>query len=246
MKTRYFNILFLFAGFILNSNAALSEGSKLHFAKPSENRIEVRLENQEPLAALQFTLSATGGIVFQSVSLLGRTNTGGWILSSFKLNDSTMNVVIIRSGYANLDAGTGEIAEAFFEISDEAPVHAISFSRVVASDPHATSIDIDLESIEWNSSAIQPFTLNQNYPNPFNPSTTIPFALSRPARVSLAVYDLAGRQVRKITEGLLESGTHSASWNSTDESGALVPSGIYFVRLMVEDRSEVRKMILTR
>ena len=246
MKPSNTSIIALFAGFLLVSSQAFPADARLSLTNPTESRVEIHLENDRPVAALQFTMNATGAVNFRSVSLVGRMNNGSWVLSSFKLNDSTINVVVIRKDRGDLYPGTGPIAEALFYQSDGSVVHAVSFSRVVVSCANAIGLDVDLDSIEWACSAPQPFTLNQNYPNPFNPNTSIPFTLSQPANVDIIVYDVAGRQIKKIRQGFLDSGEHVATWNSSDESGALVPSGIYFVRLRVGEQYQVRKMILTR
>ena len=104
---------------------------------------------------------------------------------------------------------------------------------------------VEDEPLEWHA-GVPEFTLSQNYPNPFNPTTSIPYTLETTAHVSLTVYDMAGREIRKIAEGLFSAGTYLSTWEGTDNSGSPVPSGIYFVRLQVADRSLVRKMILTR
>ena len=246
MKTLNSIILTLFAGLLLVASEAFAADAKLFLTNLSESRIEIHFENRRLVAALQFTMHASGSVNFRSVSLVGRMNNGAWVLSSFKLNDSTINVVAIRKGREDLHPGTGAIAEGLFELSHGGSVHAISFSRVVASSPNATNLDLDIDSIEWTCAEIQPFTLNQNYPNPFNPNTSIPFTLRQAANVDITVYDIAGRQIKRITEGMLASGGHTVTWDSIDESGAFVPSGVYFIRLRVGDQIQVRKMILTR
>lgn len=65
------------------------------------------------------------------------------------------------------------------------------------------------------------------YPNPFNPSTSIVFELSKGERVTLDVFDVAGRRVERALDTYLEAGAHSIPWNA-DES---LPSGVYIVRV---------------
>ena len=73
--------------------------------------------------------------------------------------------------------------------------------------------------------------LSQNYPNPFNPTTTIRFALPKPDKVILVVYDLLAREVVILRERWLDLGEHEVFWNGNDRFGRPLPSGIYFVRL---------------
>jgi hypothetical protein len=94
--------------------------------------------------------------------------------------------------------------------------------------------------------AAAPFELAQNAPNPFNPVTTIPFELARAGRVTLDVYDVAGRRVRSLADGDLAAGLHQRSWDGRDDAGRAVASGVYFYRLKAAGRSETRRMLLLK
>ncbi len=90
-------------------------------------------------------------------------------------------------------------------------------------------------------------SLNQNYPNPFNPETTIPYALSSDAIVSLTIYNIAGQVVRKLVDGeALAAGQYQAMWDGRSESGASVASGMYFYLFHAGDYVAKRKMVLLR
>lgn len=87
----------------------------------------------------------------------------------------------------------------------------------------------------------------QVLPNPFVVSTAIDFELGRGGPTRLAVYDLAGRQVRLLVDRTLLPGHHRCVWNSRDGTGQVVPSGIYFYRLEVAQRTEAAgRLILAR
>ena len=88
--------------------------------------------------------------------------------------------------------------------------------------------------------------LSQNVPNPFNPVTRIRYELSRTSVVTLSVYDVAGRLVRQLENGLVAPGIYTAVWDGTNENGAAVSSGIYFYRLQAGDFSLTRKMLLLK
>jgi CubicO group peptidase (beta-lactamase class C family) len=81
--------------------------------------------------------------------------------------------------------------------------------------------------------------LTQNHPNPFNPSTTIGYSLSRPDRVTLAIYNMLGRKVATLYDGLQQAGHHRVTWHVADG-----PSGVYFARL--ENDSGVRTIKMVR
>lgn len=89
--------------------------------------------------------------------------------------------------------------------------------------------------------------LLQNYPNPFNPRTTIRYVLSREERVRLAVYDVRGRLVATLRDGLQAAGGHSVRWDGRDGGGGAVGSGLYFYRLTTESgERESKKMIILK
>lgn len=91
------------------------------------------------------------------------------------------------------------------------------------------------------------FGLRPNVPNPFNPQTTVAFSIPREAAASLVVYNPAGRAVRSLLSGeKLGAGAHAVVWDGLDDRGKEAPSGIYFYRLVAEERSETRKMLLLR
>jgi predicted outer membrane repeat protein len=84
-------------------------------------------------------------------------------------------------------------------------------------------------------------TLAGAYPNPFNPATTIAFALPREARVSLTVYDAAGRQVATLVDGYRSAGSHEVTFNASN-----LASGIYFYRLAAENFTATGKLVLLK
>jgi hypothetical protein len=88
--------------------------------------------------------------------------------------------------------------------------------------------------------------LQQNYPNPFNPITTISFFMPRTMHVQLDVYSAGGRRVTTLLSNYRSEGWHSLIWNGSDENGAPVSSGIYFLRLRTEESLMTKKMILLR
>lgn len=83
--------------------------------------------------------------------------------------------------------------------------------------------------------------LAQNYPNPFNPGTRIAFSLPNAAPVSLRVFDLQGREVAILANGVLQAGDHLAHFDGTGLS-----SGIYLYRLEAGRLTQTGKMILQK
>ena len=97
------------------------------------------------------------------------------------------------------------------------------------------------------------YQLMQNYPNPFNPSTTIRYELPSRSRVLVTIYDMLGRKVASLVDGLQNEGGQLLVWNGRSDRGTNVASGVYFYRLEASSISDpgtrfvqVRKMVLLK
>jgi hypothetical protein len=84
------------------------------------------------------------------------------------------------------------------------------------------------------------------YPNPFNPSTTISYSLAGESNVKVSIYNTRGQLVRSFDEGRKGMGDGSVTWNGLDESGSTCSSGIYFIKLSVNDASYMRKAVMMK
>jgi hypothetical protein len=85
------------------------------------------------------------------------------------------------------------------------------------------------------------FSLRQNYPNPFNPATTIEFTLPAAENVTLKVFDMLGRQVATLVDGVREAGSHRVVFEPL-----ALPSGSYFYELRAGTFREVQRMMLLK
>jgi len=90
------------------------------------------------------------------------------------------------------------------------------------------------------------FRLAPAFPNPFNPSTNVKFAVPRPARVVVRVYDPAGRLVRTLVAADLPAAEHVVVWDGRDQAGRTAASGTYYCRMTTEGFSAVRKLTLVK
>ncbi|MCI0448284.1 MAG: T9SS type A sorting domain-containing protein [Chlorobi bacterium] len=114
----------------------------------------------------------------------------------------------------------------------------------------AWTVGVDiLTGVVENGSAPKNFSLKQNYPNPFNPTTKIGFEIKDERFVTLAVYDITGREVAKLINADLKPKAYEITWDATG-----YPSGVYFYKLIAGDPSsssgqvftETKKMILLK
>ncbi len=100
--------------------------------------------------------------------------------------------------------------------------------------------------IEPTSTIAEEFKLTQNYPNPFNPTTKFEVSLPKQEFASLKIYDISGKEVYTFANEIMKIGTYVFEWNSVNNSGKLVNSGVYFIRLVTNDYTETRKIMLIK
>jgi hypothetical protein len=85
------------------------------------------------------------------------------------------------------------------------------------------------------------FVLETNYPNPFNPSTSIAFQLPAPTAARLAVFDLLGREVAVLVDGVTPAGRHEVRFDASS-----LASGVYLYALDVAGERLTRSMLLMK
>ena len=88
----------------------------------------------------------------------------------------------------------------------------------------------------------QKTSLTKNYPNPFNPSTTIDYQLSDAGMVSMIVYDLKGATVKTLVNKVQEADYHNVVWHGLNESGQIVASGRYILKMTAPGYAETITM----
>ncbi len=90
-------------------------------------------------------------------------------------------------------------------------------------------------------------TLLANLPNPFNPRTTLRMQVDVAGQYHLRLFDLRGREVRRLAPRHLEPGTHAQTWSGDDHRGEPVASGVYVVELRRGDqRVDSQRVTLVR
>jgi len=101
-----------------------------------------------------------------------------------------------------------------------------------------------------NNTVPKEFSLSQNYPNPFNPTTTINYSIPQAGSVKITIYNLLGENVKTLFDGNKTAGNYQINWNSADDSGNRVVSGIYFYEMKFSSENgsftDIKKMSLLK
>jgi subtilisin-like proprotein convertase family protein len=138
---------------------------------------------------------------------------------------------LIVSDHASADTGTLDE----WELLATPPIGGVC--EVCPSDPTDALV---------TSPTASTFLLAQNRPNPFSPSTVIEFRLPSPEVVTLEVFDVSGRRITTLVDGVMPAGPHAITWDGTDSDRGAVAAGTYFYRLRSGDETRIRRMILVR
>ncbi len=85
------------------------------------------------------------------------------------------------------------------------------------------------------------YSLSQNFPNPFNPTTNINFSLVKSGFTSLKVYDMLGKEVATLVNGIQQAGSYSYSFDASKLS-----SGVYYYKLESSDFADTKRMMLVK
>ncbi|MEM1127268.1 MAG: T9SS type A sorting domain-containing protein [Bacteroidota bacterium] len=151
--------------------------------------------------------------------------------------------VMVADGRLTVQPGEGahRAKLAFIEITPLSGGGVIAKADAVAD----TVADLQADGLATASAdlidAPESFELHQNYPNPFNPTTTISFDLPDTAPVTLKVYDLMGREVITLVDGVMDAGVHEVYF----DAGTLA-SGTYLYRLTTPQQAFVKQMMLVK
>ena len=187
------------------------------------------------------------------------------ILSYLFLSDNTISDISALSGLTSLT----ELYLQNNTISDVSPLENLTSLttlylegnsiadlaplRTLKENNPGVDIDIDINVGQAPSAPVFPneTALLSNYPNPFNPETWIPYQLAKAADVTLTIYDVRGREVRRLALGHRPAGFYrshgrAAHWNGRNQLGEKVATGLYFYTLTADDFTATGKMLIQK
>jgi hypothetical protein len=106
--------------------------------------------------------------------------------------------------------------------------------------------ELDVMAVEDASPAPPPFRLGAPSPNPSGGRVRLDVSLPAAADVRLVVFDVQGRRVATLVEGLLASGRHPVAWESRDDRGRPVAAGVYWARLEALGEVRTKAIVIAR
>ncbi len=197
---------------------------------------------------LPFSVDSSG-----NYSIYGRLNNPTFDDDSFwiSVNGSEFELYngLVTSGWEwvqfgnyDLDAGDNLLTIGYRE--DGATLDKIAISNALFAPTGEGDAALNIcqtTSLYPDSEVPGKFKLAQNYPNPFNPNTQISFELPNQSKVSLEVFDLAGKKIASLVDEVRPAGNYNVDFNASELS-----SGIYFYRLRADGFTETKRMTLIK
>jgi len=158
---------------------------------------------------------------------------------SFSSTDSNLSYEFSEEGELCLTANPEYTGEVMFQINATDDQNETSSKTIIVSiiEP------LNIEDTDTTSETLPELI---SFPNPFNPSnagrcpvTTIKFSLQDNSRVELTVYNLKGQRINTLVNRNMSEGDHSVSWDGVDDSGKKVSTGVYFLKLEINNQKRV-------
>jgi hypothetical protein len=163
------------------------------------------------------------------------SSSANYILSQATVNSANATARVILSGFS------------YHYIADQAPASPMARAH------HLHDIITWLENAVPEPVGIDDtrqlvYYLDNAYPNPFNPVTTIKYGIKERTRVSLKVYDAAGRLVKTLVNEVKSPRVDGFAneWYGDNNAGQQVASGVYFYKLVTKDFTKTKKMVLLK
>lgn len=185
-------------------------------------------------------------------------NTGDFVLQQKNIGNGTVELML--EGQHSIVLDSGAVMEMKFVINKNAigtiPLNFRNVQLVAASSRVIQGVSFDNGGIVLSVDAVNQadnvipkrFKLYQNYPNPFNPTTTICFDVPVTGRVTLRIYDILGREIKSLVNGVKAPGYYKIEWDASKFA-----SGVYFYRIEIHSDGiktdnfiETKKLLLLK
>ncbi|HMI31433.1 MAG TPA: choice-of-anchor B family protein [Candidatus Limnocylindrales bacterium] len=138
------------------------------------------------------------------------------------------------------------------------PTSAVRVRFVAQDQPPEGVVEAAVDDFEFYDAALTPtgvgdpvtaapeMAVSAPCPNPAGKSASLTLSLPAPARARVAVYDLSGREIRTLLDGVAAAGPTTLVWDGKDARGRQVGSGVYWIRAQAAGRGIERKVVWVR
>ncbi|HPN39379.1 MAG TPA: T9SS type A sorting domain-containing protein [Melioribacteraceae bacterium] len=223
-----------------------SENNKVLFKYDFDETYIGKLEGKNNIKFYNCELSLSSALIYSDLPELDvEVFTGFYTIRWQNKNTNNKNFILERSdnGINFYDMykveATGEEDEKFIYTDSKSLEGKVIFYRLKISDKMGRYYYSN--TIKVGVTAKQILEVKPNFPNPFNPSTEITVNMLEDAEVEIVIFDITGKEIERLYNGLLNKGLHIFKFNGSD-----YPSGIYLCKVSSGQVLKVQKMILTK
>lgn len=217
----------------------MTEGHSIRASfDPEESRVYIRVDTEglEGLLAAQLIVEYDPSLLKCDDIMEGDIFSANRLF--LKKVDPENGVVVINTGRLGGTSFNGRLITAlkFERLADGAGEISIEYDLRGRKGERleAGRMVLSLETISAK------YDLMQNRPNPFNTRTTIGYSLPEAGYVRLRIYNTLGQEIKTLVDGPIQAGHHSVIWDSRDESGQEVTSGVYIYQIAVRPLTSKR------
>lgn len=172
---------------------------------------------------------------------------------TWELNVVPATPVWTRLSPAGTPIGARSMAAAFYDSLNDRMMEIGGVSLIEGPTPFAFGRQ-DVWGLQFvpgvvgvgPSPAVSPWIVGLPSPNPSRESVRLAFEIGRPTEVRAEIFDLSGRRLRVLADGVRPAGRHELAWDGRDASGRRAASGVYFYRLELDGAAVTRKVSLVR
>ncbi len=202
-----------------------------------------------PVSLTEFTAQANGSSVLIQWVTESETDNLGFILEKSIAGSGDRQTIASWTTHPEL-AGQGSKSSrteyAFIDVNVKANT---GYTYRLASVSIDGTVQCEKAADIYYQGATLPlaFRLEPLYPNPFNSSVRVVYHLERDRLIDIKVYDMLGRLVTTLQPAIRQAaGTHTITWDGTNQAGLSVPSGEYFIHCNGDGQSKVAKALLIK
>lgn len=162
------------------------------------------------------------------------------------INDLTLHT-IIKSNSGNYEVQTGHVLNI-----DPGSNTDWIYAVIVADGSEGSNYNYDLSFTDGVSKRNSQFRIgvinsdDEPYPNPFNSSINFKIQVFNASNIKVSITDILGREVKRLTSGVLEQGIYDYQWNGKTQYDEKAPSGVYFITVVSDKRQEWKKITLIK
>ncbi len=212
--------------------------------------VAIALSQQSPVAELDFYLGHFKPVSQPSHKVVDSLLTLSWDIPDDAQYQILAYEVFKRFG-ASLFEQVAKVTEPIYQEVLDIPGNYQYQIRVQYQEGYSRmseTLAFDWGGVSSDDPSVNPVIsgLLGNYPNPFNPTTTIRFSLADPSESRLTVYNLRGQRVCLLADEMMSAGEHHKVWDGRDQTGRMVSSGIYLIRLQTKDGNFTQKAMLMK